>query len=71
MVIRELVSEISKNLTENAQFEARQIVMSASGLDNTSLLLKANEAVDDETIKKAYHFYRLKTRGKFNSELRM
>lgn len=54
MVIRELVSEISKNLTENAQFEARQIVMSASGLDNTSLLLKANESVDDETIKKAY-----------------
>ena len=52
MVIRELIFAISNELMDNAQFEARQILMQATGKSNTELLMSMNDnvskAVEDE-----------------------
>lgn len=53
MVIRELVSEISKRLNENAVFEAQQIVMSAAGINNTEFVLNQGAVLTGKTVKAA------------------
>ena len=53
MVIRELVSEISKRLNENAVFEAQQIVMSAAGINNTEFVLNQRTVLSEKTVKAA------------------
>lgn len=53
MVIRELVTEISHILIENAAFEAQQIVMSAAGMNNTEFVLNQGAVLTGKTVKAA------------------
>ena len=63
MVIRELIADITKNLEENPQFEARQIAMALTGYNNTSLLLNMGEKVSEDTIKAAFSMVNRRKNG--------
>lgn len=51
MVISELLNNIRKELTDNADFEARQIIMSALQLSQSDLIINANQTVSDKDFK--------------------
>lgn len=51
MVIRELIASVSNELKDNAAFESRQIVMKATGKNNTELLFCMSDDVSETVIK--------------------
>ncbi len=53
MVIYELVNEIASKLIENPEYEAKELVMSASGLGLTELTINRNKEVSEELKTKA------------------
>ena len=53
MVIHDLVRECEKNLSDNARFEAEQIVMSALGLTRTDLITRGREEADNDAVNAA------------------
>ena len=50
MVISELLNNLRKKLADNADFEARQIIMSALKISQTDLIINANKAVNDNDL---------------------
>ncbi len=63
MVIRELLRELSAYLEENAEFEARELFMFASGMSLTELTMNRNSEVSKETEKKARELARRRQSG--------
>ncbi len=55
MVISELLRYARKELSDNAVFEARQIVMRALNINETELITRGTEAVADEAVKDVEH----------------
>lgn len=53
MVISELVRSIASELSDNALFEAEQIVMSVMGMSRSELVLGGREEIDEEAEKLA------------------
>lgn len=54
MVISELLNKIRKELADNADFEARQIIMSALQLSQSDLIIRANQTVSNKDIETAH-----------------
>ena len=54
MVISELISNIKSELTDNAAFEAREVVAAALEIDKNELIIKAKESIDDISARRAY-----------------
>lgn len=63
MVISELVREIKKELSDNAAFEAAEIVMFTLGIDRTSLLLCGKNEVSETDAEKAFSLARRRRSG--------
>ena len=52
MVISELISKIRAELSDNAEFEAREIVMSVLGINRNELIINSRKEVGCGEIKK-------------------
>ena len=63
MVISELISNIKSELTDNAAFEAREVVAAALEMDKNELIIKAKESSDDISAKRAYEMLKRRKNG--------
>lgn len=53
MVIYELINELSGKLKDNSLYEAKELLMFASGMNISEITLNRNSEVSDETVNKA------------------
>ncbi len=63
MVISKLLSDIKNQLLENAEFEAKEIVMAALGLSRNELILNPNRKVTDTDLQKATDMVKRRVMG--------
>lgn len=63
MVISELLNKIRKELADNADFEARQIIMSALKISQTDLIINANKAVNDNDLTNIFELVSRRKNG--------
>lgn len=63
MVISELVRDIRSKLSENAAFEAAEIVMHALGIDRTALIVRGREPVPEQAAETAYGYAKRRAGG--------
>ena len=63
MVISELIFQIKSMLLDNAEFEAREIVMSVLGLSRNDLIIKSRDEVNPEKVNDALEIAKRRQSG--------
>lgn len=63
MVISDVVKEMSKQLTDNARFEAELIVMNVLGITRTTLVIDGGKAISDIDYEQISAFVRRRQNG--------